>query len=164
MRRVVLPMLIAMVATCGVRPPAPIQPIAFNHQLHAGKREIGCTTCHAGAERSAAAGLPALTTCLGCHMKPQGSPPSLAEAYVRELGASATPVRWVQVTRNPGHVHFSHAAHVTLARMSCTQCHGDVSRWTAPPAQPEPRLVSMGACQTCHRKEGAPLGCATCHR
>jgi hypothetical protein len=159
-----LGVLLAVGATCGTRPPRPVQPIAFNHQLHAGKHEIGCTTCHAGAERRPAAGLPALRTCLTCHMKPQGDPPSAAEGQVRELAGAGAPVRWVQVTRNPGHVFFSHAAHVTLGGISCSRCHGDVTRWKAPPEEPEARLRSMGACQQCHRDRGAPLGCATCHR
>jgi menaquinone reductase, multiheme cytochrome c subunit len=158
-----LAILVGALATCGRRIQVPPQPLPFSHALHAGRESIGCTTCHAGAETEAASGLPAFSTCLGCHMKPQGEPrPS--EAAVRDLAATAGPAPWVQVTRNPGHVYFSHRAHVGLARMTCASCHGDVTRWERPPDQPEERLRSMAACQACHRREGAPLGCATCHR
>jgi c(7)-type cytochrome triheme protein len=142
---------------------APPQPIPFDHALHAGREAIGCTSCHPGAERQAGAGLPPLTTCLGCHMKPQGEGRP-EEAAVRELARAGRPLVWVQVTRNPGHVYFSHRAHVALAGMSCADCHGDVTRWQAPPIEPNERLTSMAECQTCHRRKGAALSCATCHR
>jgi hypothetical protein len=152
-----------LLATCGRVAVVPVQPVSFDHALHAGREKIGCTTCHAGAERKAVAGLPPLATCLSCHMKPQGEPrPS--EAAVRKLAAMGRPVAWVQVTRNPGHVYFSHRAHVALGRMSCVECHGDVTGWRSPPVEPEARLTSMTECQGCHRRTGASLSCATCHR
>ena len=72
-------------------------------------------------------------------------------------------VRWNPVTRNAGHVYFSHRAHVTLAHMPCRDCHGDVAAWDKPPTEPDPRLESMGACLGCHRKQGGPTTCDACH-
>ena len=164
MRRKILLVFLVTAALGNPHPLAPEQPLAFNHELHAGKKAIACTTCHGGAEGRARAGLPAFATCLSCHMQPQGDPPSRAEAEVRRLAALPVPPRWIQVTRNPGHVYFSHRAHVTLAQMSCAACHGDVTQWRAPPREPEERLQRMAACQACHRREEARLGCATCHR
>ncbi len=45
----------------------PTQPIAFSHRLHAGELQIACLYCHAGAERSRHAGIPAAGTCMNCH-------------------------------------------------------------------------------------------------
>lgn len=45
----------------------PSQPIAFSHRLHAGEMQISCFYCHAGAESSRHAGIPAASTCMNCH-------------------------------------------------------------------------------------------------
>lgn len=139
------------------------QPIAFDHSLHAGKHEIPCVDCHAGAETRAHASLPALSRCLTCHMKPQGDVTNTREQRVRELASQRGPFEWTQVTRNPAHVHFSHSAHVSIARIPCRDCHGDVTRWTRPPTEPNPALTSMSACLACHRERGASTRCVTCH-
>jgi menaquinone reductase, multiheme cytochrome c subunit len=156
-----------LVAACAPAP-APAQPLPFDHALHLTVHLDGealtCTDCHAGAERGTRAGLPALATCLRCHMRPQGEPPSDAERQVRIAAAEGGPFRWIQVTRNPGHVHFSHAAHVTRAEMACATCHGDVAAWREPPTRPEPALLSMNRCLACHREHGAPTDCASCHQ
>jgi hypothetical protein len=151
-------------------PRAPEQPIAFDHALHLaievdGER-LRCVACHAGAERAEHAGLPALRDCLRCHMRPQlgtSGKPNPREAKVREL-AAAGPLRWIQITRNPGHVYASHRAHVGIARMRCEECHGDVSAWTSPPTEPAQGLRRMDACLGCHRQRGASTACGTCHR
>lgn len=140
------------------------QPIAFNHRLHAGKRAIPCTDCHLGARNAAQAGLPSLRQCLACHVRPQGDPPSRREQTVRDLAAKGTFVKFNPVTRNEGHVHFSHAAHTTLGRMACRQCHGDVRRWSVPPVQPNEDLEDMDICMDCHRRKGASTDCTTCHK
>lgn len=158
---------IIVVAACAAPAPAPDQPIAFDHGLHLtlvleGKR-LGCVDCHAGAERAEHAGLPALRDCLRCHVRPQGDKPNPREARVREL-AKPGPLRWTQITRNPGHVYAPHRAHVGIAKLACAECHGDVSAWRAPPSEPIARLVRMSECISCHRQRGAPTTCGTCHR
>src|SRR6267378_2967748 len=45
----------------------PRQPINFPHNVHAGKLGINCLYCHYGAEKSAIANLPPVSTCMGCH-------------------------------------------------------------------------------------------------
>ena len=150
-------------AACG-GDTAALQPIEFNHHIHVAIQKIPCTDCHVGAERDVHASLPALSRCLLCHMKPQSKQPNPREQRVRELAASHTPVRWTQITRNAGHVYFSHRAHVTLAQIPCADCHGDVSMWTSPPTRPVIELTSMGACLSCHREQHAPTACATCHQ
>lgn len=161
-------LVLVAAAACAEARSAPDQPLPFDHGVHVKVTQDGeplaCTACHPGAERGSHAGLPALATCLRCHMKPQGDPPSDDERRVRAAAAEGGPFRWIQVTRNAGHVHFSHGAHVTVAGMACADCHGDVAAWRAPPTRPNEDLRSMSRCLECHRDRGAPTDCETCHR
>ncbi len=162
--------LLALLALSGCSGPAsaPAQPLPFDHSIHVniqvGEEKLRCVACHTGVERGSHAGLPPLTTCLRCHMRPQGDPPSDKERRVRLEVAEGGPFRWIQVTRNAGHVFFSHAAHVSLAKIECAECHGDVGSWSAPPTRPEEKLKSMSKCMSCHRERGAPNSCGTCHQ
>jgi c(7)-type cytochrome triheme protein len=149
---------------CAREAEPPQQPVAFSHAIHVGKRHTPCTNCHLGAERGARAGLPSLTQCLACHMKPQGEPPSERERIVREIAADGGALRWIQRTRNAGHVYFSHRAHVAIAKMTCGECHEGVETWAAPPKRGDSRLMDMDACMDCHRQRGAANGCRVCHR
>ncbi len=80
-------------------------------------------------------------------MKPQGDPPSEREHLVRKLAAEGAALRWTQITRNPGHVYFSHRAHVGIAALECFECHGDVESWKTPPVHPEPAASVAGGSQ-----------------
>ncbi|HUJ61855.1 MAG TPA: cytochrome c3 family protein [Kofleriaceae bacterium] len=160
----------ALAGACGRAPHPPDQPIAFNHALHLtvelDGRTLQCIDCHAGAERREHAGLPAMRDCLRCHVRPQlgaSGQPNPREARVREL-AAAGPVRWIQITRNPGHVYAPHRAHVGIAKLACEECHGDVRAWTVPPTEPVQRLLHMTECIACHREHGASTRCGACHR
>jgi len=46
---------------------APVQPIKFSHETHAGINKIDCQYCHDGARRSKHAVIPAVNTCMNCH-------------------------------------------------------------------------------------------------
>src|SRR5215472_16722974 len=46
---------------------SPVQPIAFPHSVHVGKLGINCLYCHYAANKSPDPGLPAVSTCMGCH-------------------------------------------------------------------------------------------------
>lgn len=159
---------LAPLTACPEPAAAPPQPLPFDHALHlrveVDGRPLTCTDCHPGAERGTRAGLPPLSRCLSCHMRPQGDPPGEAERLVRIAAAEGAPLRWIQVTRNPGHVHFSHGHHVTLVGMACADCHGDVASWRESPRRPNPDLRSMSRCMACHRARGAPNHCGTCHQ
>ncbi len=97
-------------------------------------------------------------------MRPQGEPPSKKERQVRIAAKAGGEFRWHQITRNPGHVYFSHAPHVTLAGMKCKECHANVPIWSVPPTAPNEALTSMRKCMACHRARGAPTECGTCHK
>ncbi len=140
-----------------VMPSMPVaQPAAFNHARHKG---VACTTCHRGAETSARAGIPELSDCQKCHATP---PRQTGVAKWPSPGA-ARQISWIQVTRVPDHVMFSHRRHVVSGRLTCPSCHGDIGDRTDPPGAPPARL-DMDGCLSCHRREGASEDCAGCHR
>lgn len=158
------PVLLAFLVVACIPEKAPVtQPFAFNHAIHL-KKEIPCTDCHSGAETKPHAGLPSLSQCLLCHMRPQQDPPSEREQQVRKMAADGVKLKWIQVNQNPGHVYFSHRMHVTVAKMRCEQCHPGVKEWTAPPERMNPKLNDMDTCMDCHRKTGASNQCRVCHK
>jgi hypothetical protein len=163
-----------LLAVLGDRlPPAPRQPIPFSHRIHAGELAIGCTACHAYAERGPVAGIPSMARCRGCHRFVREDPERPAvdaelKVLVARLRDEGTPVEWVRVHRVPDHVTFPHARHV-LGGVGCRECHGpvetmDVVRQVSP--------LSMGWCLECHRRKQAErpverarlTECGTCHK
>ncbi len=139
-------------------PSSPIaQPVVFNHARH---RAVACVNCHAGVESSARATLPAQADCARCHAT---APPGIAATDWQPGVAGKPRASWVQVTRLPDHVMFSHRRHVALGRLACESCHADIGQRTSPVETPPVRL-DMNACLSCHRREGASEDCAGCHR
>lgn len=140
-----------------------VQPMPFNHEVHVKGEEMDCSDCHAGADEPVA-GFGAIRDCHQCHKEVQGDEDSDLQQQVRQFGKDRREIPWVQVNRNAGHVYFSHRAHVTIAGMSCEECHGDVGSMTTPPESPTPDLLSMDACMSCHAERGATLQCIACHK
>jgi hypothetical protein len=130
---------------------APMQPVPFSHQLHAGELRMDCRNCHATAETSAFAGLPATETCLACHSQLLTATPSLQPVMTSD--ARRMPLQWNRVTRLPDHVYFNHSIHVSKG-VSCLSCHGEVGKM-AVLAQREP--LTMRWCIDCHRNPGPRL-------
>ncbi len=124
---------------------SPVQPIPFSHQLHAGDHHIPCLYCHAGAQRSPEAPIPALNVCMGCHAVVATGKPDiekLTAAY-----RAATPIQWVRVYDLPQFVKFNHGMHVD-AGVACQTCHGEVQDMTR---VRQVRQFTMGQCMDCHR-------------
>ncbi|MBI5418885.1 MAG: cytochrome c3 family protein [Deltaproteobacteria bacterium] len=138
--------------------PAPEQPIAFPHTVHAGNLRMPCTFCHVFAELSRHAGAPPVQKCMDCHR---------AIATDREEIRKLTrhyeekrPIEWKRVYAVPDFIYFSHKRHLR-AGLECSTCHGDVA------GMKRVRRVSnlvMGWCVSCHRARKAPLDCPTCHK
>jgi hypothetical protein len=156
----------------------PIQPIAFSHQLHAGKLQISCLYCHFGAEKSKHAGFPAASLCMNCH----GLVTAPRETVLREFqqaqqaGRPAQPVVSAELRKlydalglddklqpDPTRqampipwvkVHnlpaFSCFDHRphVLAGVDCQQCHGPVETMDRVRQVAD---LSMGWCVNCHR-------------
>ena len=144
----------------------PEQPIAFSHELHAGKLGMNCLYCHYGAEKSPIANIPPVGTCMGCHKIAAADRPEvqkLAGYFERN-----EPIPWVEVHRLPAHVKFDHRRHVK-AGIQCTDCHGPVQTM---PVMIQHAPMKMGWCVSCHRQDmenprdpehPASLDCLVCH-
>ena len=137
----------------------PEQPLPFSHALHVGTHNIQCQYCHSQVERSRHANIPALSTCMNCHLQVKTNSPfitKLREAY--DKGGS---IEWVKVHMLPDHVHFNHSAHLAKG-VNCQTCHGEIEKMEVVKQNAD---LSMGWCINCHRQpeNKAPLTCTTCH-
>ena len=59
------------------------------------------------------------------------------------------PIEWVRIHNLPDHVYFNHAQHVTVGKVECQTCHGQVQEMEVV-KQMSP--LSMGWCINCHRQ------------
>jgi hypothetical protein len=177
---IVIPLLMLAVNEYNWRPQP--QPIAFNHELHAGTRQIACVYCHRGTQNGYFAGVPSVQDCNNCHQNfpnlipykqdKDGKYDPTQQKWVDEIGKLQNYVKgkqaipWFKNYDLPEHVKFAHKAHLNAnlangTKIDCAQCHGDVK--TMPVIQLQGK-TTMGWCVTCHRENGAPTDCTTCHR
>jgi hypothetical protein len=155
--------VIVFVGVVGMRrAPAtsPRQPLPMSHKRHIAK-DMKCRACHQGVEGEAMASFPTLADCMDCHKTQQGQVPS--EPQVRAFAAHGQELTWVRLNHLPGHVYFSHAAHVTLGRVRCEACHRDMSKVDQALGEADVHL-DMSACVACHRDGDASLDCLACHK
>ena len=139
---------------------APDQPIAFSHEIHAGKLNLQCLFCHDTADKSTFAGVPSVQKCMDCHKAVLIDKPEIQR--LTRYWDDKEPVPWNRVhrIRIRNHVYFSHKRHVK-AGVQCEQCHGQLSAM----AQVRPvSSLKMGWCVSCHQESGAPTDCLICHR
>ena len=161
---------------------APLQPIAFSHQIHAGQYKIDCQYCHADARRSEYAGLPSVTRCMGCHKITAADRPEIQK--LARFFNEQKPIPWVRIFKVPEYAHFPHKPHVR-AGVTCQTCHGPIETMAVVTAKtgqnltndllnlvtfhPSPTPLTMGWCVECHttmnakEDKKAPLDCVTCH-
>ncbi|HEX7630604.1 MAG TPA: cytochrome c3 family protein [Lacunisphaera sp.] len=129
----------------------PVQPVPFEHSLHAGQLGIDCRYCHASVEKSATSSVPAAQTCMNCHSIIKTQSPLLE--VVRQSYATGEPVPWVKIHANPDYVYFNHSVHVNRG-VSCVECHGKVNEMQVV-HQDQPH--SMSWCLDCHRDPAARI-------
>lgn len=138
----------------------PGQPIDFSHRIHAGDYQIPCQYCHTQARRSAIAGVPSVSKCVGCHEVVATDRPQIRE--VMWYWDNKEPIPWIKVHDLPDFVYFPHKRHV-LAGIECQTCHGPVETMDR-----VTRLAptKMGLCLDCHKKHAVEHGldCWTCHK
>lgn len=129
----------------------PVQPINFSHKIHAGDNKINCMYCHSNADKSKAAGVPSVATCMNCHSKIyQNLTDPAQKADVEKIYAAINenkPIEWVKVNDVPDFVTFNHSRHVT-ANISCQTCHGPVETVERVSQQ---NTFTMSSCVNCHR-------------
>lgn len=123
----------------------PIQPVAYDHYLHATQLGLDCRYCHTHVDKSEHANIPAASTCMNCHQHILTDSPALAP--VRESYESGEPIPWVKIHNSPGYVYFNHSVHVNRG-ISCVECHGEINKMEVV-YQAKP--LSMAFCLECHR-------------
>ncbi len=143
------------------RSPPAIQPIAFPHFTHTQKLGLNCETCHVGVRTQTFAGLPGVDICMGCHSAKITDNPE--EEKIRQYASRGEEIPWIQLSKMPPHVYFSHANHVTAARLACVNCMGPMENMTSPPPEALKDL-RMEFCLNCHSRLGATQDCLLCHK
>ncbi len=159
---------------------APEQPIAYSHQLHAGKHNMDCQYCHTGVAESKKAGVPSLNICMNCHLYGtmgyvDGKLSSELDK-LKKLFAEKKSPEWIRVHNLPDHVKFPHAPHVkalskegAATKEACAVCHGNVDQMVVVSQQ---MPLNMGWCVNCHRDyrdqnnyrtHGVSTSCNVCH-
>jgi hypothetical protein len=158
---------------------APTQPIAFSHQLHAGKLEMACTYCHYAALHGPHAGIPPASLCMNCHRLVTASWDSTRAELEKAQQERRTPRRTVspdlqklydalrlddKLQPIPGKsaepirwikVHnlpdYTRFDHRAhvQAGMACQECHGPVQTMAQIHQAAD---LSMGWCVNCHRE------------
>lgn len=141
---------------------SPVQPVKFPHPTHVQTLKMNCVYCHFSANKSPDPGLPAMSTCMGCHTVVATGKPEiqkLAGFYNKKQ-----PVPWTRIHKLPEYVHFPHMRHVN-AGVSCQTCHGNVQNMAQVSQQ---NTLNMGWCVNCHVGRSNPpfkarYDCAACH-
>lgn len=138
---------------------SPEQPIAFDHSLHVGTNKIQCQYCHNQVERSRHSNIPALSTCMNCHLTVKTDSPQIQK--LQEAYNNKKSIEWVRIHNLPDHVSFNHSAHIARG-VNCQTCHGPIETMQKVYQFSD---LSMGWCVNCHRQpeNKAPLNCSTCH-
>jgi len=136
----------------------PQQPINFPHTVHVQRLGMNCLYCHYTANKSPDPGLPAVGTCMGCHLIISAQRPAIAGVHgayksteIEKLnnyykGGAGTPIPWKRIHKVPEYVHFPHMRHVN-AGVTCQTCHGQIQNM---PQVYQYSSLNMGWCVSCH--------------
>ena len=139
------------------------QPIQFPHDIHAGTYQMDCQYCHFSAERSVDAGIPPVSTCMGCHTMIPGENQPEEVNKLREYWNSGETIPWVRIHKVADHVHFPHMRHIE-AGYECQECHGQIQEiGVLEEPEPEWGKGKMGWCISCHVEQEASRDCTVCH-
>lgn len=152
---------------------APEQPIAFPHPRHVQTLGMNCLYCHFSANKAMDPGLPAVSTCMGCHTVVTAQRPATdglparTSAGIEKLTTywnNKQPIPWVRVHKVPDYVQFPHMRHVS-AGVTCQTCHGQVQQMNR---VYQYASLNMGWCVNCHIGNVNPAwkaryDCSTCH-
>jgi hypothetical protein len=141
---------------------SPVQPVNFPHPMHVQTLKMNCVYCHFSANKSPDPGMPAMSTCMGCHTVIAPQKPGIQQ--LTSFSSKNLPVPWVRIHKLPEYVHFPHMRHVN-AGVTCQTCHGQVQNMARVSQQ---NTLNMGWCVNCHVGRSNPpfkarYDCATCH-
>jgi hypothetical protein len=129
----------------------PVQPIDFPHPKHAGDSSKGglgmnCLYCHNTANKSPDPGMPAVSTCIGCHLVVAAGKPEIQKLMQYYGGGHGKPIPWVRIHKVPEYVRFPHMRHVNVG-VTCQTCHGEVQKMDR---VYQYASLNMGWCVKCH--------------
>jgi len=136
------------------------EPVPFPHNVHAGEYQIDCQYCHFSAERSNQAGIPPMSTCMGCHLVIAGEERAADITRLREYYNRGEAISWNRIYKVADHVQFPHLRHIA-GGVQCSTCHGNVQEIGV--LQELNQDLSMGWCLNCHIEMGASRDCTVCH-
>jgi hypothetical protein len=122
----------------------PEQPIKFPHPVHVQKVGMNCQYCHFAANKSPDPGMPAVGTCMGCHLLVKTTSPEVQK--IAKYWADKKPIPWVRIHKVPDYVQFPHMRHVS-AGVTCQSCHGQIQKM---PQVFQYASLNMGWCVNCH--------------
>jgi hypothetical protein len=146
-------------------PATSVHPIAFPHNTHAGDFKIDCQYCHFSAERSIDAGIPPVSSCMGCHLIIRGRNKPEEVQKLKDFWDRGEPIPWVRIYKVSDHVKFPHMRHVDkdAGALECQECHGVVEEIEVIEEVAQP--LKMGWCVECHRKPeyDVSVDCTVCH-
>ncbi len=136
----------------------PQQPFPFSHKIHLDK-ELVCTDCHEGVERSPRAGFPSISTCMICHSQVATDAPLIKQLTATYEKGLDLPWQRVYGFTREAHVRFEHAPHIK-AGTQCSTCHGNQAQQTVAVRAVD---MDMAFCVNCHKQKQASNDCLTCH-
>jgi hypothetical protein len=125
---------------------SPVQPIKFPHPKHVKGLGMNCLYCHYTANKSMDPGLPAMSTCMGCHLSTYALAKKPEMVKLAEYWNKQQPIPWVRIHKLPEYVHFPHMRHVN-AGVTCQTCHGQVQEMYQ---VYQYASLNMGWCLNCH--------------
>lgn len=147
---------------------SPKQPIPFPHPAHVQTLGMNCLYCHFAAFKAPDPGMPAVSTCMGCHTVVREQRPAMNGRPARKSEGIATlirfadrkqPVPWIRIHKVPDYVNFPHMRHVN-AGVTCQTCHGQIQSM----AQVyQAQSLNMGWCVKCHVERKVRYDCSVCH-
>jgi hypothetical protein len=141
-----------------------IQPIAFNHNLHI-ENGLECVFCHKYVETMARATIPNIGVCGDCHdpEEPLTDPVSAEEEKLHKYIKEEKKIPWIKIYTVADFVYFSHQRHVTIGKLQCVDCHGDMTKRVKPLSK-QLIEIKMQRCIDCHKKSQIAHECISCHR
>ncbi len=130
---------------------SPFQPIKFSHKIHVKENKIKCLFCHNTPEYSRESGIPTTNVCMICHNKINTGKMSgqFEIDKIKNSFKNKKPIEWVKIHDLPDHVFFSHAQHVSVGKIDCKHCHGEIEEMHI---TYQYATLSMGWCVECHRQ------------
>ena len=136
------------------------QPLEYSHKVHTDM--LKCEECHTGVLSSASATIPDIKVCMGCHKdEPLSNSPE--EKKLLNYIKNNKEIPWKRFYKNPVHVYFSHNRHVSVGKLECEKCHGDMGKMTKPPSRALVHM-DMDTCVSCHKKNNVDISCIICHK